>query len=299
MQENSYKMPKEQVKAPIGAKKKIKDSVFSDLFRDKRYLLQLYQTLHPEDTDATEDSLTNITIENVLTDNLYNDLGFMVRDRLVILTEAQSKWSVNIVVRMFLYLAQTYREYFDSQKADLYSTKKVYMPIPELYVIYIGDRKDRPEYISLIEEYFNGAECALEIKVKVIYGDTDSDEQDIISQYVTFTKVYNEQVHLYGGTRKAVEETIRICKDRNVLRDYLANREKEVVDIMMTLFDEERIVEIYAENKAREAAIETARKAVELMLKEGELPLEKIAGYFPDLSIDDVKAIESEMKQPI
>ena len=45
---------------------------------------------------------------------------------------------------------------------------------------------------------------------------------------------------------------------RNVLRDYLASREKEVVDIMMTLFDEEHIVEIYAENKAREASVRSA-----------------------------------------
>ncbi|MCD7956305.1 MAG: hypothetical protein LUG93_11275, partial [Lachnospiraceae bacterium] len=43
-----------------------KDNVFTNMLRDKKYLLQLYQALHPEDTSATEDSLTNITIENVL-----------------------------------------------------------------------------------------------------------------------------------------------------------------------------------------------------------------------------------------
>lgn len=34
------------------ARRTAKDSVFCDLFRDKRYLLQLYQALHPEDTEA-------------------------------------------------------------------------------------------------------------------------------------------------------------------------------------------------------------------------------------------------------
>ena len=53
------------------AKRTIKDSVFSDLFGDKRYLLQLYQALHPEDTEATEDDLTDVTIQNVLKDDLY------------------------------------------------------------------------------------------------------------------------------------------------------------------------------------------------------------------------------------
>ena len=79
------------------AKLTIRDSVFSDLFRDKKYLLKLYQTLHPEDTETTEDDLVDVTIQNVLTNDLYNDLGFRNKDRIVILTEAQSSWSVNIV----------------------------------------------------------------------------------------------------------------------------------------------------------------------------------------------------------
>ena len=49
----------------IMAKRKAKDSVFLDLFQNKSYLLKLYRTLHPEDTTATEDSLTDVTITNV------------------------------------------------------------------------------------------------------------------------------------------------------------------------------------------------------------------------------------------
>lgn len=94
------------------AKRTAKNSVFLDLFRNKSYLLELYKTLHPEDVTATEDSLNDITIENVLTDNLYNDLGFIVGDKLLILVEAQSTWTVNILVRVLLYLAQSYHEYF-------------------------------------------------------------------------------------------------------------------------------------------------------------------------------------------
>ena len=60
-------------------KRTIKDSVFTDLFQNKKYLLQLYKSLHPED-DVTEDDLTDVTIKNVLTDNIYNDLGFVVED---------------------------------------------------------------------------------------------------------------------------------------------------------------------------------------------------------------------------
>ncbi len=44
-------------------KRKIKDSVFTDLFKDKKYLLQLYKALHPEDIDVTEDEIADVTIK--------------------------------------------------------------------------------------------------------------------------------------------------------------------------------------------------------------------------------------------
>ncbi len=43
-------------------KQKIKDSVFTNLFHDKKYLLLLYKTLHPEDSGVTEDDLKDIIL---------------------------------------------------------------------------------------------------------------------------------------------------------------------------------------------------------------------------------------------
>ncbi len=113
-------------------KRTAKNSVFLDLFQNKNYLLKLYKTLHPEDITATEDSLTDITIKNVLTDNFYNDLGFIVDNKLMILIEAQSTWTINILVRALLYLAQSYHEYFQHTRQNYYKSKKVKMPKSEL-----------------------------------------------------------------------------------------------------------------------------------------------------------------------
>lgn len=234
----------------------------------------------------------DITIRNVLTNGIHNDLGFRVGGKLMILVEAQSSWTKNIIIRALLYLVQSYQHYFEQQDADLYSSKKVQMPEPEVYVIFTGERKDRPQTLSLSEEFFNGKECAIEVKVKAIY---DGKENDIISQYVTFTKVYNEQVKLYGRTRKAVTETIRICKDRNVLKEFLTSREKEVITIMMTLFDEERIMRNHIKSEKKETAIEAAEK----MLRAGKMSVEEIAGYFKELSVEDVQEIEKGMLQTL
>ena len=44
---------------------------------------------------------------------------------------------------------------------------------------------------------------------------------------------------------RIVRETIRICKDKNVLKEYLESREKEVINMMVTLFDEEKIMKAH------------------------------------------------------
>ena len=173
----------------VKAKRTAKNSVFLDLFQDKKNLLKLYQTLHPEDMDATEDTLDIVTIDNVLTDNLYNDLGIMVgNNRLLLLLEAQSSWTVNILIRILLYLAQSYHEYFERTSQSLYKSKKVKMPKPELYVIYTGNKGRKPDTISLSQEFFDGADIDIEIKAKVIY---ESDKDNIINEYIVFCKVFN------------------------------------------------------------------------------------------------------------
>ena len=255
------------------AKYTAKDSVFTSLFREPKYLLQLYQALHPEDHDATEDSIKNVTITNVLLDQYYNDVGFQIGEKIVILVEQQSSWSINIVVRCLLYLAQTYQEYFESTKQNVYGSKKLELPKPEMYVIYTGNRKTRPEYLYLSKEFFGGDDSVLDVKVKMIY---DGKEGDIINQYVAFTKIYNEQVKLHGRTREAVLETIRICKDQNVLSEYLSGREKEVVDIMMTLFNEEYILKTYVESREKEA-FEKAKIGTAQRLHEMGISLQDIA----------------------
>ena len=256
-------------------KRTIKDSVFTDLFQDKKYLLQLYKALHPEDTDVTEDDLNDITIKNVLTDNIYNDLGFRVGDKLMILEAQSSVWTVNIIVRALMYLVQTWHDYFERTKQNLYKSKKVKMPIPEIYVIFTGERKTKPAEISLSQEFFDGKDCGIDVKVKMIY---DGKEGDIINQYVIFTKVCNEQMKKYGRTRKAVLEAIRICKDRNVLSEYLSSKESEVVDIMMVLYDEEEIMRSYVESERYDARynekVETAKEMIE-----NDEPIEKIIKY--------------------
>jgi hypothetical protein len=216
-------------------------------------------------------------------------VGFRVRDKIFILVEAQTTWTMNILVRMFMYLAETYNNYFMETHQSLYNTKKVTFPKPELYVIYTGDRGDRKDVITLSEEFLGGEKCSLEVSAKVLFY---SEHEDIISQYIKFTRIYNEQVAIYGRKRRAVIETIRICKNENVLKEYLGKRETEVVTIMMSLFDMEYIFNSYVDSRECQAEARGEEKGEARGIAKGKIETTiRMCKEFGVSLIDTVKRV--------
>lgn len=219
-------------------KRNIKDSVFTYLFRSPEYTHRLYLALHPEDTSVNEDDCEIITLENVLSSGAYNDLGFRVGDRLIILVEAQSTFSYNVVFRILLYLANTYHEYTLSRKMNIYGTKPLVLPKPELYVVYTGAQKETPDQIhfsDLTGEEYDGA---LQVNVRVLrYRGTD----DIIDQYIRFCEIADEERKKHGRTQKTIDEIIHRCLEENILAAFLTQRKKEVTSMITTLFTQAEI----------------------------------------------------------
>ena len=217
-------------------KRSVKDSVFTYLFSQPEYARELYLELHPEDQDVTETDIKLVTLENILTTGQYNDLGLRVRDRLILLVEAQSTYSPKIALRMLMYLAETYKEYVEEKKISLYSDKRDDIPRPELYVVYTGKRKNVPDILRLSDLYEGPG--SVEVEVKVL---REENPQQILGQYFEFCKISDEQVALHGKTDTAASETIRICLEKRVLTPFLTTRQKEVHDIMRTLFSQEAV----------------------------------------------------------
>mgnify|MGYP006870916498 FL=1 len=111
-----------------------------------------------------------------------------------------------------------------------------------------------------------------EVEIKVL---RNTGAGNIVDQYIRFCEISDEQRKQYGYTMKAVEETLRICCDENILMPFLASRQKEVQDIMVTLFNQERITEIHEYNLMKEArqqgqqeGLEKGIRAMVLTLKE-------------------------------
>lgn len=263
-------------------KRSVKDSLFTYLFKQPEYTRQLYLSLHPEDQDVTEADFKIVTLENVLSTGLYNDLGIQVRDRLLLLMEAQSTFSVNIALRVLLYLADTYKRYTEEHKLDLYGSKPVRLPRPELYVVYTGSRTHLPDVVRLSDLY-EGPGSA-EVQVTVLRG---GKEGDILSQYVRFCQIADAMRKQYGSGPRAITETLQLCMRENILAPFLTSRKKEVCDIMGLLFDDATIREIHDYNLALEARQEGLEQGVAQGREQGrEQGIGAMVSTLQDLSID-------------
>jgi len=259
-------------------KSTVKDSVFTHLFTIPEYQLQMYRVLHPEDTGIRESDLVTITRRCVVAKHTYNDLGILARNRLIILVEAQSTWSPNIIIRMMSYAMQSLTDYFQRHDVYLYANSKARCPRPELYVIYTGDRVNQPKTLSFREIFFSGDDrCDLDATVHFWYYRDGS--SDIINQYITFCRILTEQFKIFGRTKEALVETFRLCCDRKVLESYLKQRETEIMDIMTMLFDQDNVTEQYGRHCAREATKEAEKKirAAEKKAQTAEKKAQEIA----------------------
>ncbi len=277
--------------------RKTKDTVFTSLFRDKERVLKLYKDLHPKETDISVSDIEIQTLESVVANCPYNDLGFLVKNKYVLLIEAQSSWRVNITVRMLFYLCETLRRYIGYTEQSEHYPKKLILPEPELYVIYTGSQKV-PEVLSLSEDFFNGSPN-IELKVKVL---NKVDKSTVFGQYIGYCKVFDEQRKLHNNGAKTANETFRICIEKGYLADFMNKHKEEAVKMMSELFDEdvirmqyeraanrdlrEKIAEGRAEGRAEgevKGIIETAKNLLRMKVLSfndisaaTKLPLEKV-----------------------
>lgn len=253
----------------VKVKGNTRDSVFVSLFSEPEYQLQAYKALHPEDTTVTVDDIRQLTLESVFVNTDYNDLGIAVRDKSLILIEAQSTWSYNILVRLLMYYAATCTNYIQQHQYSRYSSRKVKIPEPEFVVVYVGEEKELPEVISLNDEFFNGSNRYLELKAKVIQ---HKQGDDILSQYIEFSEIYRKMFKQYkNDRRKVVIETIESCKQAGVLQSFLTLHEREVYDMMSSLFDieyERKLLQAQEAREREEELQEAIKEAKEKVTKE-------------------------------
>lgn len=90
--------------------------------------------------------------------------------------------------------------------------------------------------------------------------------------------------------RRQILEAIRICKDRNVLKEYLESKEKEVVDIMMILYDEQEVMRSYVESEVYEVRHDEKIETAKRLLQMKKLSYEEVAAG-SGLTVEEVEEL--------
>ena len=236
-------------------KRNVKDSVFTKIFGEIEYAFELYKTLHPEDKNVTIDDIEIVTLTTILSNGLYNDLGLLIKNTLLFFMEDQSSWSINVLPRGLLYTTETYKIYIDEKKLNVYGSKKIVLPKPELYVIYTGKKKIRGGIYSLNEEFFNN-EAPIDLKIKVI---TSAKKGSIVQQYIDFSKRYDEFMLNKNFSEKSVLKFIDKCIKDNILSEFLSKNRREIMSIMSMLYDQD-VVDKMREYETKQEAREEGRE---------------------------------------
>ena len=143
-------------------------------------------------------------------------------------------------------------------------TLEIELAKPEFILIYTGMIKIENKVLKLSDSYIHGKEIPLELIVKIIT--KDNVQENIISEYINFCQKYDslkEGMKTKKEIAKALKETIRYCKSHNILKEFLEINEREVEEIIMSVFTQEQATTMVLNEKYNEGRLEGRLEGLE------------------------------------
>ena len=194
---------------------------------------------------------------------LQNDLSFVV-DFDLWFFEHQSTLNPNMPYRFLLYLAS---EYSKLNTDDLLYSNKLQMLDTPHFVVFYNGTDPLPEYstLKLSSAYRNKEEAPqLELQVQVIninlgFNAELMDACQILKEYAQFVAEVRKQAKVYPN-RQAIVQAVDVCIRRDILKEFLLENKKEVIDMVFFEYDaeaEKRV--IYKDGKIEGKAEEIVR----------------------------------------
>ena len=283
-------------------KRTYKDSMFRDIFNNKKRLQGIYHALTGQVVPLKEIKIT--TLRGTFFDDVKNDISFLVGNVFIVLLEHQSTLSPNMPIRMLWYVAKLYRQYADVNMP--YRSTLAPLPAPLFFVFYNGT-EDMPEKWELrLSDAFGADNSNLELIVTV-YNINYAENREILEKchdlkcYSIFVARVREAVKNGATLNRAITDTIRYCKENDILSDYFAIKEQqEVFDMVSFKWDPEVAMKVRmeesrekgrAEGRAEERAASVTQFVTNLLKK--HYSYEEIS-ELTDTTMKDVLRIAKE-----
>lgn len=290
--------------------RKYKDRLFRFIFSDKGNLLQLYNAINDSHYNNPDD-LVITTIDDVVYMGMKNDLSFIIDD-VMSLYEHQSTYSPNLPLRGLFYFSAMYRNYIEPMKQKLYTDSPLRIPFPVYLVFYNGSMEEPERKEILLSDLFiqNGKgmqpalECtALLLNINVGHNQKLMEKCRILKEYAQFIHTIRSKISVGLPFQEAVETAVEDCISQNILSEILRKNKAEVIDMILTEYDENEFREFLKEDswkKGHEAGVqdgiktgiktgirEIIRTFTELQLPKEQL-LEKLTNSF-SLSVEEAE----------
>lgn len=254
--------------------KKYKDRVFRVIFHEKKDLLELYNAIN--DSNYTNpDDLTITTIEDVVYMGMKNDLSFIIGD-VMNLYEHQSSFSPNLPLRGLFYFSSLYREYIEPVKYRLYSTSPLHIPFPQYIVFYNGTKKEPERQELKLSDLFiedkGEMNPALECTAVVLNINLGKNRELMekckqLREYAEFIAIIRKYLAEGMQFEKSVEIAVDNCIKNGILADVLQKNRAEVVDMILTEYDEEEFRKALREDLLNEGLAEGIKATIRICMK--------------------------------
>ena len=233
---------------------KYKDRLFRLIFHDKKELLELYNAVN-ESHYTNPDALEITTIEDVVYMGMRNDLSFIIGDEMS-LYEHQSTFSPNLPLRGLFYFSSVYRAYIEPVKKKLYLDTALFVPFPQYIVFYNGAEKQPERQELKLSSLFVGngkgktpsLECtALVLNVNYGHNKELMERCKTLKEYAQFVAIVRRNLAEGTDKREVVERAVDECIRNDILAKILRKNRGEVVDSILTEWDEDEFREFLKE----------------------------------------------------
>ena len=246
--------------ANVNGNLEFKSDVFSMLMQDKRRALEVYNAINgtayadPDQVEMTTlyDRSFSLTVRN--------DASFIL-DANLSLYEHQSTYCPNMPLRDLIYFTEMIYKKIDRQKRDIYGKRLIKIPTPHFVVFYNG-KENAPEHYELrLSDAFEHKTGQPELElICQVYNINRGKNTELLSKcptlrdYMYFVDLVRQYAHdpdVYN-LEKAIQLAIDQCIREDVLKEFLQERGKEVMNVMTLDFTFERRLELQRAEAAEE-----------------------------------------------
>lgn len=244
--------------------REVKSSAFTTLFGQAGNAAKLYAALNEEETVAPED-IEFTTLQGVLFMLRKNDLAFVAKKRVLVISEHQSTFNNNMPLRDVIYYGRTIEKLVEPR--DLYKTKMIGIPTPEFLVFYNGDRAFPPEKILKLSDAFleKTDKPMLELIVRIININLPMNHPILercrpLYEYSWFVQQIKTHQSEGMSRDRAIVSAMADCREEGILVDFLREHWTEAVNMLFTEFNMEDALEVRGEEKYEEGRLDGMAK---------------------------------------